>query len=157
MQVPVLFKSQVIRIVLVQHLSWQLINLKCTDSWPFLLSQLDEMSTDTIGKPARAMSRSTTSNGTRGNPKIASRTRSLAASAVERVFSTSLGSDAGTGCVGAARQKRGGQQAQSHDWRKSNASSCNGPSPSRTLRLATFKFLDFVLMLRLAGWEQNVL
>jgi hypothetical protein len=37
---------------------------------------------------------------------------------------------------------------------KSNVSSCNRPSLSRTLRV---KFLDSMLMLRLADWEQNAL
>lgn len=68
---------------------------------PRSTSQPDGMSTDTIGKPARAMSGSATSNGARTGglnekPKIASRTTSLAASAVESVFSASLGSGAGS-------------------------------------------------------------
>ena len=68
---------------------------------PRSTSQPDGISTDTIGKPARAMSGSATSNGARTGglnekPKIASRMTSLAASAVESVFSASLGSDAGS-------------------------------------------------------------
>src|SRR5258708_14403 len=96
---------------------------------PRSTSQPDGMSTDTIGMPARAMSGSATSNGARTGglkekPKIASRTTSLTASAVERVFSVSLGSDADAGSVGMSmfvhwvcrRYRAEGEERESHQY-----------------------------------------